>query len=112
MNIINFLPVAKNLTEVQVAEVDHPALQGIVQILVSYETPVVVKSGLHIFVTDQFHSRTTNRHIANWLERYPGVPAENVHKIPQWALDEVLAGGEVWSVHYTLAVAFVGAVAS
>ena len=106
MNIINFLPVAKNLTEVQVTEVDHPALQGIVQILVSYETPVVVKSGWHVFVTERFHSRTTDRHIKTWLERYPHIPAENIHDIPQWAIDEVLAGGEVWSVHYTEAIGY------
>ena len=100
MKIIKVRGIAKNVTEVQVDECVNPALWGIVQVLVSYETAVLVKTGLHIFETKQYHSRTTDRHIKKWLEGYPHIPAENFHTIPQWEIDEVLDGGPVFGTHY------------
>ena len=83
MNIIN---IGDNQTEIITSKAE---------ILVSYSTPVGInfteeteinghEYDPRIYVTDQFHSVTTSRHINQWL----GYSKDNLPTIPQADLDQ------------------------
>ena len=56
------------------------------ELLISYETPVAIKSDIHGNVaTSTSHSRTTSKHIAQWFGHSP------VKRAPQERFDELLA---------------------
>ena len=58
------------------------------KILFSYETPVAVKvAGGETLKTARFHSRTTSRHITEWLD--DGC-AESVREVKQEVIDALV----------------------
>ncbi len=59
-----------------------------VEILFSYETPVAVRQGHRFFRTSQFHSKTTSKHINQWLDE---CGANEVETMPQSKLNELTA---------------------
>lgn len=69
-----------------------PAARGRSQ-LVSYTTPVVVKDGSNFFVTTEFFSKTTSKHINLYLREHSRNP-QSVHRVDQATLLK-LASGEI-----------------
>jgi hypothetical protein len=57
-------------------------------ILFSYETPVAVRlaGGTGYLKTSRFHSRTTSRHIADWLRG-----ASSVREVSQDEIDKIVS---------------------
>lgn len=59
------------------------------RILISYETPVAYRQtyndGCHFFMTEHNWSRTTSKHIGQWL------PKDQAEKVPQSSLDLLLS---------------------
>ena len=51
-------PISKNVNELKVGETEG---------LFSYKTLVAVDTGTGIFKTNEYHSRTTSKHINQWL---------------------------------------------
>lgn len=56
------------------------------RILFSYNTPVAAHTGGCYIRTEEHHSRTTSRHISQWLRDCHQDPAE-VEEVPQAELD-------------------------
>jgi hypothetical protein len=79
---MNLKPIKANMTELTV---------GDNRILFSYKTPVAVRNrfGL-VYVTDKFWSRTTTRHISQWIKEVgTNLPQSNV-KLPQIYFDNLV----------------------
>jgi len=55
------------------------------QILFSYSTPVACKGFDGAFKTEKFHSKTTTRHINNWLKH-----RTHVQTLPQESFDTMV----------------------
>ena len=55
-------------------------------VLFSYNTPVGFFNGNKYYRTDEFHSRTTSRHINKWLE---GISADRISQITQKDIEQV-----------------------
>lgn len=78
---MNLTPLASNMTELEL----NGVIGGLpLKVLFSYRTPVAFSDSVGLcFITDQYWSRTTSKHINKWLE---GRPAK---KIPQGSLDKL-----------------------
>lgn len=79
---MNLNPIKTNMTEMTI---------GDNKILFSYKTPVAIQNrfGL-IFVTEKFWSRTTSRHINEWLKlRNLNIPGSNF-EMPQEYFDNLI----------------------
>ncbi len=56
-------------------------------VLFSYETPVACwQSGRGMSKTSKFHSKTTSKHVSQFIKRYDG---KNVREIDQSVFDEL-----------------------
>lgn len=79
---MNLNSIKTNMTEMTI---------GDNKILFSYKTPVAIQNrfGL-IFVTEKFWSKTTSRHINEWLKlRNPNIPGSNF-EMPQEYFDNLI----------------------
>lgn len=61
------------------------------KVLVSYSTPVVVKDGHHFFVTTEYFSRTTSKHINLYL-REESRGQQSVHRVDQETIKKLVSG--------------------
>jgi hypothetical protein len=59
------------------------------KIMVSYQTPVIVVDGDNYFVTEEWFSQTTTKHINHYLKTER---AQNIHKVPQVILKKLVSG--------------------
>lgn len=59
------------------------------RIMVSYQTPVVVVDGENYFVTEEWYSSTTTKHINYFLRQEQAV---KIHKVPQVLLQKLVTG--------------------
>ena len=74
-------PIASNMT---VLELDNGT-----EILFSYSTPVAGNNNLSgFFVTEDYHSRTTTRHINRYLSQYD--LGEGAKRISQATIDQMV----------------------
>lgn len=83
-NTMNLKPIKANMTELD--------LDRFV-VLFSYKTPVAYfdRQEVEYFVTEKYWSRTTSRHITQWLALY-NQTKDTAATIPQDKLDALLAG--------------------
>lgn len=77
---MNLKPLGNNVTEL--------SLKDGIKVLFSYSTPVAVRaltpSGMEYYVTDVFYSRTTIKHINDWI------PKEDRIEKPQTWFNELV----------------------
>lgn len=59
------------------------------RILYSYETPVAVAKDGVALITDEYHSRTTSKHINSWIAEFKG----NTIKVSPDKLDLMISRG-------------------
>ena len=74
-----------NQTEVQLS--DHYERQTI-QIFFSYEQAVCVRNENGCFVTEEKYSRTTSKHINNWVSGLSNI----IKMVPQSEIDNLVNG--------------------
>ena len=74
-----------NQTEVQLS--DHYERQTI-QIFFSYEQAVCVRNENGCFVTEEKYSRTTSKHINNWVANLSDI----IKMVPQSEIDNMVTG--------------------
>jgi hypothetical protein len=72
-------PIKANMTEVELT----PGLT----VLFSYQTPVAYHNYLGYFVTEKKWSKTTTRHINQWLQSMP--ENEDYGLVPQETIDNI-----------------------
>ena len=60
------------------------------QIFFSYETPVCVRNENGCFVTEEKYSRTTSKHINNWVANLSSI----IKMVPQSEIDNMVNGTE------------------
>lgn len=81
---MNLKPLGANKTELTLIKDGQR-----VRVLFSYETPVaadiLTPSGMAYYVTDEYYSRTTTKHVKSWL------PIEQAEKKPQSFFAELVA---------------------
>jgi len=81
-------PIGSNMTGVEGSFQTGAGTQsGIV--LVSYTTPVAAQIADRWFVTEQYHSVTTSRHVNKWLASY-GIDRRSCRSTPQDWFDNLL----------------------
>lgn len=80
---MNLKPLGVNKTELTLERNGQR-----VRVLFSYETPVaadvLTSCGMEYYITDQYYSRTTTKHIKSWL------PVADAEKKPQTFFDELV----------------------
>lgn len=66
-------------------------------VLYSYNAAVAVKEGARVLVTEKRWSKTTSRHVSEWVKEQQGAAGEllYVSAVSQAKLDDV-AGGGAW----------------
>lgn len=83
--------IGESMTEIIVKREDRALVTNrpfVVSILVSYETPVACHiEGVGYFKTSKKWSKTTSRHISQWLREAPATIAEK----PQEFFDNLLS---------------------
>ena len=77
--------IGANQTEVQLS--DHYERQTI-QIFFSYEQAVCVRNENGCFVTEEKYSRTTSKHINNWVANLSDI----IKMVPQSEIDNMVTG--------------------
>lgn len=70
----------------QMCEIDGPAGR---KIMVSYQTPVVVRDGDKFYVTEEWFSATTSKHINHYLR---SACASNVVRVEPTVFRNLVAG--------------------
>ena len=75
--MLQVINLAKNRTQVNFEDDKQ-----IINLLVSYKTPVAAKINTLFFITSEFHSVTTSRHINEWLSSF-GKTKDNCEVRPQ-----------------------------
>jgi len=82
---MNLTPIKANMTEVEFTWNGYQT-----QVLFSYKTPVAMRvlteSGMEYHVTDKYWSRTTSKHINNWM------PKDDRIEHPQEYFDNLTSG--------------------
>lgn len=83
---MNLTPLGANKTELEI---------GDLTILFSYKTPVAYhQAGIGYAKTNKFWSRTTSKHITQWLRAngFDKERGDGLREVPQEQLDRLIAG--------------------
>ena len=59
------------------------------RVMVSYQTPVVVVDGDNYFVTEEWFSQTTTKHINHYLKMEQAI---RIHKVPAPIFKKLISG--------------------